>query len=776
MKQQKQLLHKKQFLKARNACFISYLFLGLAFFGTISVNAQVATTTTLAGNNTTVYLPSTSDRKLIVYKDVPSHLTDLKLQIKPSNQYRIQVRIKNLINPAPWQEVFAHKTYNRFKDALPDIEYDFGNNPDGSKQNYVDVTGDWSHTYGNIEMVAGTEVEVKITKLNGSTTTTPTPVAITYAAAHPSTNATFFTRSLANGVATFTIVKPCQITVDFGVKYNSLDSKTVDISLGAMDTRNRGIAPNTNDVYNPVHTVTLFANPIMVKPLPTDNNVQTVEPGTIPLATFDKQILYFKPGVHNLGINFKLLKGKHYYIPGDAIVYGTMNNFDKLVNYSYYIPKVGAVKPYKADDLTRYEATKMTSANPGSGFGIKVYGYGTISGYGTTNPGYVDPYPSTVPIVQENYKALSILSCQNTIVDGITIADPANHSVNLEVDAFDSAKLPGFYNRADWVKIISWRANGDGIGECHLVNNGFFRTNDDAGYIKGSKSNCIFWKDHNAAVFFMSGIPNKFVLDSSGKETTTLAFFPIKIDNCEVIYARSRSVDGSSNTGVFHLRGGGTKAQTDCRYTVDVTVNDFTVSDLKSNMPVFNIFNKDGTSQGPMYDGMIFNRMKIDRPVETVTGTTIKYPMLKINVNQTTCLTGTTLPTTITFKDCKINNAFFTNSDFTLNPVSNTLVNLNLIVTSSSSRIGVKSKENNDSASGIKVYSNPDSKILHVDFPNADLSREIQVYSLLGQMVYKTTSQKNSNEIDVKSLNLSGVIIVKVTTGDEVSSHKVLVQ
>ena len=60
-----------------------------------------------------------------------------------------------------------------------------------------------------------------------------------------------------------------------------------------------------------------------------DTGVLVLNPGQKPPAdpgTYTT--LYFAPGIHDLGKNIKLHSNKNYYIPGDAIVYGTFNNFD----------------------------------------------------------------------------------------------------------------------------------------------------------------------------------------------------------------------------------------------------------------------------------------------------------------------------------------------------------------------------------------------------------------------------------------------------------------
>ena len=767
MKQQKQFPLKKPFLKARNAFFFSYLFLVLAFFGTINISAQTLCTgtslTQFPGNTSTTYLPCTTNQQLIVYNDVPNQGSDPDYKLK-SNQYRIQARIKNLVPPAQWTEVFALKTYNKNVNANPALKEELcmnDQNPTASWENYLNFTGLWSHTYGNIEIDGNTPVEVKITKLNGSETTTPTAVQISYAAPHPSEKVTGFNTTFANGFAIFTIDKPCQITVDFGIPYVSSNTTSVDIHKGAMDGRNRGQDPWANDVSNPVHAVTLFANPIMTgKPAGINgSDVFYVTSGTVPsiidnsaFGNGSKKTMYFLPGVHNLGINFKLYKGKQYYIPGDAIVYGTFNN------------------------LTETNAVA-------DGTNIKVFGYGTISGGKQKHPRYIPCTTTGKANNEELYKAINISNASSGIskvvdgveifeanVEGITIADPANHAVSLDYDktVFKSNSTRKPITFAKWIKIITWRGNGDGIGAVQDLSNSFFRTNDDSGYIRGNKSKCIFWKDCNAAVFHMAGIPDG-------------VYFPLKIDDCEVIYARSREIDGPGS-GIFHLRGNGSASQSNQLYAIDLTVDNFKVSDPLSNMPVFNIFNKvfenKAYSYGPMYSGMKFYNVTqveqlgtyVSQNITVSTDNSISHPV--------------PLLTSVCFNDCVFNGQPAKSSHFTGYVINNPTktnstrgVNLGFgtCLPVPTARIsGAKSKESDDMTSGIKVYYN--ANILHVDFPNTDMSREIQLYNLLGQMVYKTTSQKTNTEIDARSLNLKGVVIVRVVAGDEVSSHKVMVQ
>ncbi len=700
MQQLKSTPLKNQLSEETNTFFFRCLLLVIAFLGTIQLSAQ-----------STLELPNaTATQKIIVYTDVPSHATDATLQVKPSDRYKIEVRI---LGTTTWTNVFAHKTYNKNGiEVTVDLpRTDGGNNPNTSIQNYVNFTAKWSHTYGNFEMTPNTSVEVKITKLDGSSN--PAPIAITSAAAHPAQKIVGNIDKISGGTGAviFTINNPGQIVIDFD---------------GAMDATNKGVLSAADQLTAPpVHTVSIFANPIMTgKPLTNlSPNVEYVFPGTIPSSNLgSKTTMYFMPGVHNLGINFKLYPNKQYYIPGDAIIYGTFNNL--------YLPS-GTTTP--------------------TGRNIKVFGYGTISGAKTMHPGYAQ-IVGGVANDADLYKSIEIDDCSATTVEGITVADPANHSVHLVADGptFNALnpKMPITF--AKWVKVISWRGNGDGIGSCHEVSDGFFRTNDDAAYIKGSKFRNIFWKDGNAAVFHMAGIPN------------ASSFFPIKIDDCEVIYARSRNRDGSSNSGVFHQRATAASFQSNSEFTINLVVTNFKISDKLSNMPVFNLFTQDFSNQGvleasgPSYKGMVFNNVVSESTDEVVKQT------IKGNAAARFSL--------VNFNNCKINGHFLSLADFNPIPFAN------LVFTPSSTlAIGdVNSKESKDSLNNIKIYFN--SNMLNVDFPDAYMSREIQLYNILGQMIYNTKTRKANVEIDVKSLNLKGVVIVRIIGRGYASSHKILVE
>ena len=44
----------------------------------------------------------------------------------------------------------------------------------------------------------------------------------------------------------------------------------------------------------------------------------------------DWSTLYFLPGLHDVGLSYRLHSNRSYYIPGDAVVYGTLNTGQDL--------------------------------------------------------------------------------------------------------------------------------------------------------------------------------------------------------------------------------------------------------------------------------------------------------------------------------------------------------------------------------------------------------------------------------------------------------------
>lgn len=451
---------------------------------------------------------SASSSQNIVGKDTLNTFTDVP-GLAPSEFYTVRVRSAATNNL--WVDCFVNITRNSSSFV------DLANTVNSAKAGayYFENTKNWSHSYANIEMSLNSKVEVEIAPINGFKIN---GLNFTKAALHPSQRATL--DSVKGGKVYFELSTPAAITVDINGQMDDYQpTNTTPLAF-------------VSDANRVVHTITIFAHPVMDKPSITDPTVLLVDTGVqAPLNIGSKQIVYFKPGIHDVGLNYKLQPGIKYYIPGDAIVYGTLNN-------------IGVVG----------------SGLLGSGDNIKIYGLGTISGDRINHP--INDFTTAPSTAQSDiYKVINIQNANNVTIEGIFIANNPYHGLKMAGSTTN--------NICRWVKVVSWRTNGDGIGDADIMEDCFLRTADDCSYIKGSKKRCYFWKDSNAAVFHFAGAP----------ENT-----PIVIEDCDVLYLRSTN-NLSYGDGVFVQRMGGTLGIKN----VDVLVKNFRVHDLHPNIPVFNL-------------------------------------------------------------------------------------------------------------------------------------------------------------------------------------------
>jgi hypothetical protein len=249
-----------------------------------------------------VYAPAVAEPGITVYPPVPG--------LAPSSHY--QVRIRAVGDGNEWQDAFALETACKSVEKKTDA--------------YFGSLAGWTHTYVNFE--TATAVEVEITRANGH--------PIRTAAVRPRRKASAC--SVREGKAFVTLEHPCLVAVDID---------------GQMDGQDTGKGYKGA----PIHTISLFANPPLDdKPKPDDPGVLTVKPGETPPSDGPWSTLYFLPGVHDVGLAFPLRGNRRYYIPGDAIVYGT-----------------------------------LSSRKWGEGRNIRIFGHGTLSGARTRHPKYVEP-------------------------------------------------------------------------------------------------------------------------------------------------------------------------------------------------------------------------------------------------------------------------------------------------------------------------------------------------------------------------------------------------
>ncbi len=438
----------------------------IAICGLFSATSQTFICESAAGAGPSA--PATASNNLIVYGPVPG--------LAPSEHYAVRVRPAGV--DAPWQKPFVFKT------ACKDVG---GNSAGIVVEGYWCLLSGWSHSYVNFEMAG--PVEVEVAKADGS--------AIRKATVHPER----FGRhvQLKDGKAYFTLEKACLVAVDID---------------GAMRDQDTGMTP-TGTVYSgpPLHGLSIFANPIFPnKPRLGDPTVYAVKPGQPPPTNGTWQTLSFLPGVHDIGLAYPLQTNRNYYIPGDALVYGTFNG----------------------------------TGIRGGGHDIRIFGCGTLSGDRLTHPAYLKP---PVPGGKEGhyrdqiYRSIMIHGPYNTTVEGITIVNPANGACSLWTAADYDARRPTMIH---WVKVLGWRVNSDAFGQSRnaLVEDCFVRTQDDTIYPCGlGIRRLVVWHDANGSVFLLTNLSFQ-----KGQ--------PLVVEDCDVIFARKRGAGGSGGR-IFNMRGEG---------------------------------------------------------------------------------------------------------------------------------------------------------------------------------------------------------------------------
>jgi uncharacterized repeat protein (TIGR02543 family) len=476
--------------------------LAIFAFGTTAFGGLVSGTSSMQDYQT-------GSEKLTVYTDVPGHHVSMMngyASRAKSDIYEIWVRSAATDNV--WVQCFANMTYNRGLEMPPMTDFQTPT----STHAYQKHTAGWTHTYANIEMSENSPVEVEIRKIGATTLNGST--AILKSAVHPAHKMIAGSKSDDNGRVYFKINNPCQVVIDINGQMDDHHSAyPVGSPGGAMLGK------------SPVHSIAFYANPIMEKPVASPTNaILTVNPADSSRTTRLTQpdpasydTLVFAPGIHNVGPNFKLYPGKSYYIPGDAILYGNIGN-------------------------TNVPATGYRS----SGDRIRIFGYGTICGIqvphyqntwhddtstGNPNPEYSEWHAWTG--VKDQGIGIVIDNAWDTTIQGVTTIDPANFNTGFGV-------FPGRSNDhslVSWVKLHSWRVNGDGFGGYSKVEDSFFRTSDDSTYVRDWRRRCTFWKDTNANLF-------RFVNYKSGG-----------LEDCDIVYCRWRDPGGVGC--VFEFANGG---------------------------------------------------------------------------------------------------------------------------------------------------------------------------------------------------------------------------
>lgn len=402
---------------------------------------------------TVVAKPVHAADSLVVHADVPG--------LAPSAHYQVRIRPATATGDTAWKPAFTWQTACNFSPEKPD--------------RYFKHLAGWTHAYVNFEMSAA--VEIELARVGQQ----PIRTAVVHPVKHVASC------TVRDGKAYIVLKEPCLVAIDID---------------GQMDEHDTGMGYNGP----PIHTVSLFANPpVRDKPLPDGAGVLRVKPGEVPPSEGDWQTLYFLPGVHDVGAAFRVHANRQYYIPGDAIVYGSISNHQTW------------------DD----------------GHHIRIFGLGTLSGARLPHPDFAtDERVKNLPSL---HNPIDIVGAADTSVEGITIADSAHHSLMLISD-YEPTKPTDIR----WVKIFTWRGNGDGINPFGngLIEDCFLRTQDDSLYANGRGiRRVVLWNDYNGSSFVLSALPN-------------LSDRTLLIEDCDVIYSRA-GWNKWSGGRVFNMRGEG---------------------------------------------------------------------------------------------------------------------------------------------------------------------------------------------------------------------------
>ncbi|WP_242155526.1 hypothetical protein [Aestuariivivens sediminis] len=376
-------------------------------------------------------------QELIVFEDIPGRET--------SDHYQCRIKFESQ-SDSEWRE--AHVLQTRAKEASEDPENAYYDILRGFTASWIAFESDFK----------GDQVVVEISKKDGS--------PITKAMVRPVGDAS--PAKIINGKAYVTFSEPANVNVDIN---------------GQMEDNYTGFGYKGPKV----HTITIFANPVFPKPNINDSSVKVLQPGEN-INTLDRntwQTIVFAPGVHNIGLGFQILNDETIYIPGNAVVKGTIHPLNKWGN----------------------DASKN----------FKVYGSGTLSSEHIVRHPDDDDNKLVKPFT---YQA------EGAHLEGFVIADPAFHALNMNHSSGNGIH-PNIYKN---IKILAWRKNSDGINAFRdsEVSDCFFRVQDDAFYLGASNVNQhdnVVWTDANGAVLFLQNI----------KDGSTCNFNDIK-----VIYQRSQ--------------------------------------------------------------------------------------------------------------------------------------------------------------------------------------------------------------------------------------------
>ncbi|WP_372649073.1 hypothetical protein [Draconibacterium sp.] len=196
----------------------------------------------------------------------------------------------------------------------------------------------------------------------------------------------------------------------------------------------------------------------------------------------DASVVWFEPGVHDIGVAFQVYEGQTIYLEGGSYLLGTL--------HGYMAPNV-TIKGrgiLAGDAISRKSVLALKRE---TGFTKRIvermryHGINMLCAQNDSSWNAFADYPG--------------MGCDNLVIEGITIANPRQFFIR-------ATGVPmTIYN----VKMVgSWPYNTDGfsgIGQANTtVFDCFFHCNDDAIYVTPDNCHihhCNFWQGNNGCVF-----------------------------------------------------------------------------------------------------------------------------------------------------------------------------------------------------------------------------------------------------------------------------------
>jgi len=91
------------------------------------------------------------------------------------------------------------------------------------------------------------------------------------------------------------------------------------------------------------------------------------------------------------------------------------------------------------------------------------------------------------------------------------------------------------------------------------------------------------------------------------------------------------------------------------------------------------------------------------------------------------------------------------------------------------SALSISLQKENNADYIVNVYPNPVSKTLYINHANSKIVTNIKIFNMHGQMLYNKQASGSITQVNVKELNCKGLLLVQVSSGQDISTFKVSV-